>query len=231
MNIRQKEIRDWFDRNYKLRGFSYLRPSEAYHIYHRLLQPSEGSKWLDVACGPGLLLGVVAEKGVNTYGIDISETAIEMAKTKLPKADLQVANAEDLPFEDNNFDFISCLGSLERMLDLEKVLKEQLRVTKQDAKFVYLVRNSEATIWKYFKKGLRLHNRKGHQEAANLETWKQRFINVGFKVEHIYPDQWPRQRWYYWMGKRGWKSVFSSVKSSEKRLQKAYEFIFVLSKA
>jgi 2-polyprenyl-3-methyl-5-hydroxy-6-metoxy-1,4-benzoquinol methylase len=93
MDKQQKEIRDWFDKNYKLRGFSYLRPSEAYHIYHHLLQPKEGNRWLDVACGPGLLLEVVAEKGVKTYGIDISETAIEMAQHKLPLADLKVANA------------------------------------------------------------------------------------------------------------------------------------------
>ena len=231
MDKRQKEIHDWFDKNYKLRGFSYLRPTEAYHVYYHLLKPKEGSKWLDVACGPGLLLKVVSENGVHATGIDISETAIKMAQIKLPQADLKVANAENLPFTDNSFDFVSCLGSLERMLDLKKALKEQLRVAKQDSNFVYLVRNSETTSWKYLKKGLRLQNRKGHQDAANLETWKQRFIDVGFKVEHIYPDQWPRQRWYYWIGKRGWNEVFTSVKSSKKRLQKANEFIFVLSKA
>lgn len=231
MNIQQKEIHDWFDRNYKLRGFSYLRPAEAYHVYFQLLKPKKGSNWLDVACGPGLLLGVVAEKGVKTFGIDISETAIEMAKTKLPNADLKVANAEDLPFEDNTFDFISCLGSLERMLDLNQALKEQIRVAKKSAKFVFLVRNSETSSWKYLKKGLGMQNRKGHQDAANLKSWTNKFVNAGLKIEHIYPDQWPRQRWYYWLGKRGWNKIFDTVKSSENQLQKANEFIFVLSKA
>lgn len=231
MDKRQKEIHDWFDKNYKLRGFSYLRPSEAYHIYFHLMQPKKDSKWLDVACGPGLLLGVVSEKGVKSYGIDISETAIKMASTKLPNADLQVANAENLPFANNTFDFISCLGSLERMLDLSKVLKEQIRVAKQEAKFVYLVRNSETTSWKFLKKGLGLQNRKGHQDAANLESWTRRFIEAGLKVNNVYPDQWPRQRWYYWLGKRGWKEVFNSVKNSDQQLQKANEFIFILSKA
>jgi ubiquinone/menaquinone biosynthesis C-methylase UbiE len=231
MSKQQKEIHDWFDKNYKLRGFSYLRPAEAYHVYYHLLQPNKGSQWLDVACGPGLLLGVVSEKGVQAYGIDISETAIEMAKNKLPEANLQVANAEALPFADQTFDFISCLGSLERMLDLDRVLKEQMRVAKFDAQFVYLVRNSETSSWKYLKKGLGLQNKKGHQDAANLESWRHRFENAGFNVEHVYPDQWPRQRWYYWMGKRGWDTNFSSVKGSESRLRKANEFIFVLSKA
>lgn len=229
MDKHQKEIKDWFDKNYRLRGFSYLRPSEAYHIYHHLIQPNVGGKWLDVACGPGLLLEVVSEKGLQTYGIDISETAIDMAKHKIPSAKLQVANAENLPFEDNTFDFISCLGSLERMLDLTKVLEEQIRVAKQSSKFVYLVRNSETNTWKYLKLGLGLQNRKGHQDAANIDTWKQRFKKAGFKIENVYPDQWPRQRWYYWLGKRGWKDIFNSVKNSEKRLQKANEFIFVLS--
>ena len=231
MNTRQQEIHDWFDKNYKLRGLSYLRPSEAYHVYYHLLKPKEGSKWLDVACGPGLLLGVITEKNVIAIGVDISETAIDMAKKKLPEADLQVGNAERLPFSDSTFDFISCLGSLERMLDLDQVLKEQLRVAKQSAKFVYLVRNSETTSWKYLKKGLGLQNKKGHQDAANLESWKQRFIEAGFRVENIYPDQWPRQRWFYWLGIRGWKAIFKSLKSSRLSLQKANEFIFVLRKA
>ena len=59
MDKRQKEIHDWFDNNYRLRGISYLRPPEAYHVYYQLLNPPKNSRWLDVACGPGLLLGVV----------------------------------------------------------------------------------------------------------------------------------------------------------------------------
>jgi len=231
MSNQQKEIHDWFDKNYKLRGFSYLRPSEAYIVYQSLMQPKEGSKWLDVACGPGLLLGVVAKKGALAFGVDISETAIELAKSQLPNADLQVANAEELPFQDSSFDFISCLGSLERMINLEKVLKEQLRVAKPDSKFIYLVRNSETNSWKYLKKGLKLQNNKGHQDAATLEQWKDRFIKAGFKIENVFPDQWPRQRWHYWLGKRGWNKVFSSIKSTDAKIKNANEFIFVLSKS
>jgi hypothetical protein len=116
------------------------------------------------------------------------------------------------------------------MLNLPLVFQEQIRVAKPSAKFIYLVRNSETTTWKFIKKGLGLQNRKGHQDAASLKTWKQRFIKSGFKIENVYPDQWPRQRWHYWIGKRGWNDIFNTIKSSEKKLRKANEFIFVLSK-
>ena len=225
---KQQEIRDWFDKNYRLRGYSYLRPPEAYHVYYELIKPVEHSQWLDVACGPGLLLGVLQERGIEPSGIDISPAAVEMAKEKMPGVDVYTGNAENLPWPDNTFDYISCLGSLERMLDLNKVLDEQKRVAKPGARFVYLVRNSETTTWKIFKKWLGLRNRKGHQDAADLEAWTNRFEKNGFKIIDILPDQWPRMRWHYWKGKRGWHQVFRKVKTSGKKLRKANEFIFIL---
>jgi len=66
---------------------------------------------LDLGCGTGMKSIYLAQKGFKVNGIDISETAIEIAKENALKAnvkiDFLVADATDLNFlEDKRFDFV-----------------------------------------------------------------------------------------------------------------------------
>jgi len=72
-----------------------------------------GDRILDLCCGTGELATLIESQGfaVNLVGVDISELAIEIAKTKawhIPITFLR-ASAYDLPFESSRFDkcFIS----------------------------------------------------------------------------------------------------------------------------
>lgn len=226
---KQLEIKKWFDKTYSKWGFMYLRPLEAYEIFTSIIDPEKDSKHLDIACGLGLLLKAVSSKTSNIYGIDLSDQAIKMASEYIPEANLSQGNAEELPYEDRTFDSISCIGSLERMLDREKVLKEQRRVGKGNAKFCYMVRNSEHFIWRYFWNPLGIRNKKGHQDAMNLEEWKQLFESNGFKIVNIYPDHWP----YYKIIRAfiPWKKHdFGRIRKFPFSIRHAYEFIFLLEK-
>ncbi len=189
---RQEEIKSWFNNTYLTRGESYLRPQAAYLILLNHLRPKKG-KYLDVACGLGRMLSCIDNKDIETYGVDLSEVAIKKAKNNVPGANLRIANAEVLPYEDNYFDYLSCIGSLERMLDLDKVLQETKRVTKKDALICFMVRNSKNFTWR-FKELFKLKNKKGNQNAKDLEQWMELFENTGFKIEQIYPDQWMLHR-------------------------------------
>ena len=44
------------------------------------LEPKEGEKILDIACGGGALSLKIAEKSCEVYGVDISEDTINSAK-------------------------------------------------------------------------------------------------------------------------------------------------------
>ena len=191
MSDTQLEIKNWFDHTYKKWGFMYLRPQAAYEIFAEILKPKKGDKHLDVACGLGLLLNTMANRQVNVHGVDLSEEAISKASQYCPSANIQQANAEFLPFEDETFDSITCIGSLERMLDREKALKEQARVAKKDARLCLMVRNSEHFVWKYFWKPFGIRNQKGHQDAMNLKEWTELFEKAQLKVEAVYPDHGP----------------------------------------
>jgi len=86
-------------------------------------------KLLDVACGQGLVLAQ-ANRRVCTYGIDISIEAIKQARARTPATGLCVGQGEFLPYPDDSFDFVFCLGSLEHFLDMSQGVAELARVLK-----------------------------------------------------------------------------------------------------
>jgi SAM-dependent methyltransferase len=227
---KQAEIVRWFDGMYAKRGEYYLRPVKAYYVFLSLLKAKKNDKLLDVACGLGRLLEAGRAYECDLTGIDISSVAVGKAKKKLPEANISVANAEDLPFRDKSFDLITCLGSLERMIDLPKVLKELYRVGKEKATYCFLVRNSNTMTWKYIKKGLGLKNNKGHQGANSLEGWTDIFNVAGYKVTEVWPDQYPifKRQKLKSLGLR--KIDFKTPVKGSKDLEVANEFIFILKK-
>jgi ubiquinone/menaquinone biosynthesis C-methylase UbiE len=225
----QATIKKWFENTYKVQGYLYLRPKAAYCTFISLLEPKKGSKLLDVACGPGLMMKVAEENGLQPSGIDLSETAVAMCKKLVKTGDVRVGNATALPYESETFDYITCIGALERMLDIEKVLKEQFRVAKEDAVFCYMVRNSENFFWT-LKTTFGLRNVKGHQGAKSLEEWKKIFINNGFIIKSINKDSWRWVRWLRWLTLGSDFVNFYKKRSIPVKLEKAYEFIFILKK-
>ncbi len=228
---RQSEVKSWFDKTYSKRGEYYLRPVKAYYVFLELLTAKEGHKLLDVACGLGRLLEAAKEYNCELTGVDISSVAVVKAKAKLPSANILTANAEALPFENNSFDLITCLGSLERMLDLKLVLSELHRVGNKDSKYCFLVRNSNTASWKYVKKGLGLKNDKGHQGANSLKGWKEIFISSGFKVCDIWPDQYPifKKQKFVSLGLK--KIDYRKPIRRSQPIESTNEFIFILEKS
>lgn len=226
---RQVEIKQWFDSIYTTKEFKYLRPIEAYEIFASILSPKKNTKHLDVACGLGLLLQTIQNKGPHVTGIDLSEVAIEKVKKLVPEASVQQGNAEQLPFEDEAFDSVTCIGSFERMLNRKQALKEQVRVGTKDAKYCFMVRNSEHFLWRVFQKPFGIYNKEGHQDAMNYEQWESLFAESGLKVIKVYPDQWPYMvimktimPWRKW--------DFGRIRKFPFGIKNAYEFIFLLEK-
>lgn len=224
----QIDIKNWFNQTYSVRGFFYLRPVRAYKIFPSILNFEKEHTILDVACGLGRLLEASQEYGCKLYGFDISDVAIEKAKKILPEANLQVANAEEMPYADNTFDRVTCLGSLERMIDLEKVLNEIKRVAKPNAKILFLVRNIDGWTWKITKDILKSKVKKSHQGAKSQSEWSSLFEKIGFKILEILPDQYPikkRQK----MLSLGLKKVnYEEVSEAMIPLKYVHEYIYVL---
>ena len=225
----QDTIKKWFDQTYRTRGFQYLRPIGAYEIFATILGTKQGHKHLDVACGLGLLLKCFANKGAEVTGIDLSTQGVQMAKEYCPEARIEVGNAEALPYEDESFDSLTCIGSIERMLNREKALTEALRVCKKGAGICFMVRNSENFTWRVIQNPLGLRNRKGHQDALNLKEWTALFESVGYEIERVYPDHWPYYRFLKTI--MPWRKIDTGrILKFPFSINSAYEYIFLLKK-
>lgn len=123
---------------------SNLRVEAAANILH------PGQRLLDVGCGDGILGMLVRNRFEEIYGVDISDKAIEVAQRRGIKAYKVNLNVEALPFEDNYFDSITCLATLQLIYDINTMLREFNRVLKPDGELVLTVANMRA-YWRIFK--------------------------------------------------------------------------------
>ena len=97
----------------------------------RLVGPEKGERLLDIGCGTGRHLLMFAERGLSVTGLDASPYMIDMARKRLRhRAEFHQGVAEDLPFEDNAFDIVTMVTTLEFVDDAEKVIAEACRVAK-----------------------------------------------------------------------------------------------------
>jgi hypothetical protein len=103
------------------------------------------------------------------------------------------------------------------------------RVLADNGKICLLVRNSESWFWKFIQKPLGFVNKKGHQDAMNLEEWSSLFQDSGFKIIQVYKDQWPLMKWKRYLSIGLWNG-YNNVHSGWIPLRYAYEFVFLLEK-
>jgi SAM-dependent methyltransferase len=98
------------------------------------LNVKSASQWLDVGCGSGALTQTILNQTnpKTIYAIDFSPDYIAYAKEKssVPNAHFQVADAQELPFEDNSFDATASALVLNFIPDVDKAISEQMRVIK-----------------------------------------------------------------------------------------------------
>ena len=94
----------------------------------------DGDRLLDVGCGTGVVALTAAQVGAKVSGSDLTPELIIRAKENAQisnlNIDFQVADVEDLPYKDNEFDFV--LSQFGHMFAPrpEVALKEMLRVLR-----------------------------------------------------------------------------------------------------
>jgi len=66
---------------------------------------------LDVGCGTGAFLAAAARRGARLSGFDASAALLEVARRRLPAADLRSGDMQQLPYDDGAFDLVTGFNS------------------------------------------------------------------------------------------------------------------------
>lgn len=140
---RLADIRSFYDSVYYKSVMPCTTASHHLRRLARRIGVQANQQVLDVACGVGEWLMACKELGATTSGVDLSEKAIMACQTAIHQGEYYSMPAESLPFEDDKFDVVTCLGSLEHFVDPSKALKEMIRVAKNDATFLLLIPNAD----------------------------------------------------------------------------------------
>ena len=101
-----------------------------YEIIADMIEP--GSKVLDLGCGDGELLALLKEKKrCRATGIEISPDEIFKCMERGVSVVQGSIDADFDVYEDNRFDYVILNESLQQVLNIEKVLKESLRIGRK----------------------------------------------------------------------------------------------------
>ena len=98
------------------------------------LQP--GQRVLDVGCGAGAFLRLVAERGAVPYGLDASEALLALARDATARRRPALGDMEALPYADDAFDLVTGFTSFFFANDIVAALREAGRVAKPGAAVV-----------------------------------------------------------------------------------------------
>ena len=100
---------------------------------------------LDIGTGCGYLVKCLRDRGIEAYGIEISDYAIE---NSCAKGYVVKCSVEDIPFKDNMFGLVHSIGLWEYVDNVELAVKEVYRVGKEQK---HIIDTLECSIYPEFQ--------------------------------------------------------------------------------
>jgi ubiquinone/menaquinone biosynthesis C-methylase UbiE len=155
----------------------------------------QGKKMLEVGCGAGIDLVRFARAGTNIVGIDLSMTAIDLARKNIEqnglRAELSVMNGESMQFPDASFDAVYAHGVLQYTADTDKMVAEIYRVLKPGGEAILMVYNRNSWLNLMMKvTNVPLE----HEDAPVLKKFsigELKQLLIPFKSYRIIPERFP----------------------------------------
>jgi SAM-dependent methyltransferase len=145
------------------------------NMLDRVVAPDGTKQVLDIGCGAGNMFHHLSRYG-SVVGVDNNPKPLEVARERGYK--VQEGTAEDLPVDDESFDLVSLLDTVEHCDDDMAVLRECYRVCKPGGLLVITV---PAFMW------LWSHNDvlNAHKRRYTTGELADKLKRVGFHVERM----------------------------------------------
>jgi ubiquinone/menaquinone biosynthesis C-methylase UbiE len=168
----------------------------------------KGQRLLEVGCGIGTDLVRFAQGGARVTGVDLAETAIDLARKNfalngVAAEELRVANGEALPYADASFDVVYGHGVIQYTSNAPQLIRECHRVLKPGGTAIFMVYNRVSwlnAMSKLMKVALE------HEDAPVLKKYSiAEFTELlkPFRETRIVPERFPLKSRLH----KGWKGM------------------------
>lgn len=149
-----------------------------------------GEKILDIGCNSGYI-GEFVPEGCEIHGVDVAAGMVERAIRRGVHA--KVAEAENLPYDDNEFDCAILGEIIEHVFDHLAVIDEALRVVKPGGKLIISTPH-EAGFWGDRPKAMhRVEDHEHHVRCVSTVELKEICAARGdYKVETLVAKKRPQ---------------------------------------
>lgn len=154
-----------------------------------------GKRLLEVGCGIGTDLVRFARGGAVVTGVDLSETAVALARKNVEHANvtatLEVENGEELPYADETFDVVYAHGVLQYTADPSKMVSECRRVLRPSGTAIFMVYNRLSWL-NALSKIMRVELE--HEDAPVLRKYSVRELEEllsDFSRARVVPERFP----------------------------------------
>jgi ubiquinone/menaquinone biosynthesis C-methylase UbiE len=185
--LARKFEKDFFDgdRRNGYGGFSYNSRfwQPVVPDFKKQYNLNKDSKVLDVGCAKGFMMHDFSEMipGIKVQGIDVSKYAIENCMPSV-KDFVQVADARELPFEDNSFDLVISVTTVHNFDRQEciKALQEIERVSKKNAFITVDAYRNDLE-----KEAMHAWNLTA-KTILHVDEWKKLFEEAGYSSDYFW---------------------------------------------
>jgi SAM-dependent methyltransferase len=133
-------LADDYDR--QLRAWGYEAPEQGARLLAEHLEAFARTRILDCGCGTGMTGQALREKGARgtIIGVDVSMHSLELAAGKNVYEETRTVDLNaTLPFEDDSFDGVLCVGVLS-YVEPEPLFREWIRVVRPGGVVVFTSR-------------------------------------------------------------------------------------------
>lgn len=182
----------WIKDAYTDSGYSYPVGYNRLRILNKIIQDhfSEGKNLLDIGCGGGDVAIIMAQKGFNVVGLDMSEAMIEIAQKR--KEQLPSEIADRLTFKQMNFDeivttikedsvdIIVAFGFIGYLSNDEIFFETCNKILKDRGKLIISCRN-------------RLFNMQSISDYTTNEILNNDAIKLISEIDELYCDEIPKE--------------------------------------
>lgn len=117
----------------------------------------KGKKVLEIGCGIGSHSSILANHASELIAIDITQKAVDATKKRFELSNVKNSlvikvDAENMPFENNEFDFIWSWGCIHHSANTNKIVSEIKRVLKPNGMAQLMIYNKNST--RYYLHGI-----------------------------------------------------------------------------